>query len=87
MTPPALGIIFARSAMVKTIGKASKDIIAQDNSEAGPALFAVIDGRTSIPQPNTAPMVSAVPCTQVIDRFNDCLLKMLCPHVLFHNYI
>jgi hypothetical protein len=69
--------------MVKTIGKASKDIIAQDTSEAGPALFAVIVGKTRMPQPKTAPMVSAVPCTQVIDRFNDCSRKFINPICFF----
>ena len=52
-------------------------MITQDKIEAGPALFAVIEGKIRIPHPNTAPMVNAVPCTQVIERFNDCCVKIL----------
>ncbi|GAB6254035.1 hypothetical protein BCSAG_53540 [Bacillus cereus] len=58
------------------MGKANIDMINQEKSEAGPALFAVIEGNIRIPQPNTAPMVNAVPCTQVIERFNDCCVKI-----------
>jgi hypothetical protein len=55
----------------------------QDNREAGPASLAVIDGKTSIPHPSTAPMVNVVPCTQVIDLFNDDSLKMFYLHMKF----
>ena len=44
--------------------------------EAGPAIVAAMAGSTNIPEPKTAPMVSAVPSVQVMLFFNSVVFFM-----------